>query len=49
MGVLCRNDIGMIVHDRDELHTLELNIGSMVKTPTHPMWLLVTNGKASTR
>ena len=34
----------MVFHGTD-LKTAELNIGSMLKTPTCPMWVTVTNGR----
>ena len=41
-----RNEIGLLIFEKDELSTAELNVGSMLKTPTLPMWVTISNGIA---
>ena len=46
IGVTNRNEIGLLIFEKNELVTAELNVGSMLKTPTLPMWVTISNGIA---
>ena len=43
-GVEGRNDLGLLVWDKDEATTAEYSLGSRLKTPVLPIWLTLCNG-----
>ena len=43
MGVLQRNEIGLLVWEKDEETTELLNLGSRMKTPVLPIWVTKIN------
>jgi hypothetical protein len=43
IGVIGRNDIGLLLWDRDEERTQKWQLGSRLKTPTLPMWVTKVN------
>ena len=44
---MARSEMGLLVYHHNDLKTIELNIGSMLKTPVHPIWVLSTNGRVA--
>ena len=43
MGVLQRNEIGLLVWEKDEKTTELMNLGSRMKTPVLPIWVTRIN------
>ena len=39
-----RNDLGLLIWDKDEATTAEFSLGSRLKTPVLPIWLTLCNG-----
>ena len=44
VGVVGRNDIGMLLWEKNEELTEKWNLGSRLKTPALPMWVTMVNG-----
>ena len=44
VGVEGRNEIGMLLYEKDEYRTEKWNLGSRLKTPALPMWVTMVNG-----
>ena len=44
-GVILRNDIGLLLWDKDMSRTARWQLGSKLKTPTLPMWVTRVNGQ----
>ena len=44
VGVEGRNEIGMLLFEKDEYTTEKWNLGSRLKTPALPMWVTMVNG-----
>lgn len=44
IGVVGRNDIGMLLWEKDQSLTDKWNLGSRLKTPALPMWVTMVNG-----
>ena len=44
VGVEGRNEIGMLLFEKDDYSTEKWNLGSRLKTPALPMWVTMVNG-----
>ena len=44
VGVIKRNDIGLLLWEKDMSRTAKWQLGSRLKTPTLPMWVTKVNG-----
>ena len=44
VGILNRNEMGMLVWDTNQKMTEDMNLGSRLKTPILPIWVTCVNG-----
>jgi len=44
VGIISRNEIGLLMWDTDEVTTEKINLGSRLKTPVIPIWITCVNG-----
>lgn len=42
-GITARSDIGFLMWDKDDSRTMRYNIGSRIKTPAYPLWVIKCN------
>lgn len=45
VGITSRNEIGLLLFEKDDETTLEFGLGSRLKTPVLPIWISRCNGK----
>ena len=45
MGINGRSDVGFLIWDYSDIKTAGYNLGSRLKTPTLPIWIVRCNGK----
>ena len=45
VGINGRSEIGFLIWELSEMRTASFNLGSRLKTPTLPIWVVRCNGK----